>query len=416
MNIIIINHYAGGPKLGMEFRPFYLAKQWQASGNKVMIIAGSYSHLRSRNPLFDGATFPEEIDGVQYVWLKTNSYKGNGLGRVRSMFLFVWRLFTNVTKIIKNFNPDLIIASSTYPLDVFPCVWLSRRFKATSCYEVHDLWPLSPIELGGISRHHPFMMLLQYAENYGYRKTDYVVSMLPNALEHMISHGLQPSRYVHVPNGISIDDWSDGCHPERHIKALDDLKKDGKVIVGYAGGHAIANALDVFIDVASLCEKEGYSMFAFLLIGEGEEKTRLIEKADALKLTNVLFLPSVPKGCVPKILTMMDVLYLGSLDNPLYRFGISPNKLFDYMMAAKPIVHSVNAANDIVGECGCGIRVTPGQPREILKALIKIEALSMFEKEQMGNKGKEYVLKNHEYTILAKRFLELPIQMNLKKH
>lgn len=398
----------------MEFRPYYLAKQWQASGHKVMIIAGSYSHLRSHNPSFDGSLSLQEIDGVQYLWLKTNAYQGNGIGRVKSMFLFVWRLFANTTAIVKNFKPDLIIASSTYPLDVFPCVWLSRKFKAISCYEVHDLWPLSPIELGGISKYHPFMILLQWAENYGYKKTDYVVSMLPNALEHMVSHGLHPSKYVHVPNGIFTEDWSDDCNPAEHIKAILDQKKDGKVIVGYAGGHAIANALDVFVDAALLSEQTGHTLFSFILIGEGEEKERLFEKTRTLKLSNILFLPAVPKRCVPKILAEMDILYLGSLDNPLYRFGISPNKLFDYMMSAKPVVHSVNAKNDIVGECGCGIKVAPGQPDEILNALLKINALPPQEKKQMGNRGRDYVMANHDYRTLAKQFLEWPKNLDKK--
>ena len=51
MNILLLNHYAGTPALGMEFRPYYLAREWVRLGHRVQILAASYSHVRACRPM-----------------------------------------------------------------------------------------------------------------------------------------------------------------------------------------------------------------------------------------------------------------------------------------------------------------------------------------------------------------------------
>jgi len=388
----------------MEFRPYYLATQWQKQGNNVMIIGGSFSHLRHHNPQHKNKVFYEKIDGVQYVWLKTNSYSGNGAKRVLSMFAFVLRLFVNGPDILRKFNPDLIIASSTYPLENFPIYWLARKFKSKYCYEVHDLWPLSPMELGGMSRYHPFILLMQWAENYGYKNSDFVVSMLPLALPHMILHGLDPRKFNYIPNGIMVDDWKRYEVPQDHVNAIEKIRNKGKTIIGYAGGHAISNALEFLIEAASLTQQTAADLH-FVLVGKGAEKENLIKLSNNLNLKNVLFLDPVRKNEIPGLLAAMDILYLGWRQNPLYRFGISPNKLLDYMMSGKPIVHSVNAGNDIVKEAGCGISVPAEQPVEIVRAFLEISQMGKSEQLRLGENGRNFALKNYDYEKLARAFL-----------
>ena len=404
MNIAIVNHYAGGPSMGMEFRPYYLAKAWSKKGNHVITIAGSYSHLRSKQPAISSNT-KQRIDGVDYFWLKTNAYKGNGIKRVISMFLFCWRLFLNHKKIFHDFQPDLIIASSTYPLDVIPVVWLAKRYNALSCYEVHDLWPLSPMELGGYTRSNPFMMLLQWAENFAYKNVSFVISMLPKTLDHMMEHGLQKDKFCYIPNGIATDEWVIEKEPNAHIDLLHELRDKGKMIVGYVGGHAISNALDTLINAAALAKKENPNL-VFVLIGNGTEKMRLQKEVADRGLSNVFFLEPIAKKSVPRLLSEFDMLYLGWHDNPLYRFGISPNKLIDYMMAGKPVIHSVNAANDLVKDCGCGASVPPESPAEIVRALNFVSGLTESERVIMGSRGREHILKNYNYDFLAEKFLD----------
>ena len=161
MNILLIDHYAGAPELGMEYRPYYMAKEWIKRGHHVLVVGATYSHLRKKQP----QKGEEIIDGVRYYWIKTNQYKNNGIRRIYSIFLFVLKLRFSLLEICDQFVPDVVIASSTYPFDIYPAKRIARKFKAKLFYEVHDLWPLSPIELGGYSKWHPFILIMQKAEN-----------------------------------------------------------------------------------------------------------------------------------------------------------------------------------------------------------------------------------------------------------
>lgn len=405
MNIMLINHYAGSSKYGMEFRPYYLAKEWVEFGHNVNIIAGSYSHLRRVNPDFKGNVNKEEIDGINYFWMKTPKYKKNGVKRFLNMFTFLFQVIRNKKTFIKS-NPDIVIASSTYPLDIFPAYLIAKRTGAKLIFEVHDLWPLTPIEVGGMSRFHPFIMLLQFAENFACRKSDFVVSLLPKADRYLVDHGMLPSKFYHLPNGINLEEWNNPTViPDEHEKIISELRKQGKFIIGYAGSHGLANALEYLVEAAKLIKDK--QEIAFVLVGEGPEKELLKQKVIKNKMNNIFFLSQVPKRSIPNLLKKMDALFIGWKRVSLYRFGVSPNKLLDYMMSGKPIIHSIEAANDLVAESGCGISVAPENPVEIVEAINKLINMDRVKQEEMGLKGKEYVLQNHDYKVLAKEFVNL---------
>ncbi|MEZ5082130.1 MAG: glycosyltransferase family 4 protein [Bacteroidales bacterium] len=405
MNILLINHYAGSPKLGMEFRPYYLSREWQKAGHDVTILAASFSHVRTIQPRVSRSFSEEFIDGIRYVWIKTPAYSGNGVKRMLNMMSFVFTVWKKANYISKKYKPQVVIASSTYPLDNYPARRIAKVSRAKHVYEVHDLWPLSPMELGGYSPKHPFIFIMQKGENYAYKYADHVVSMLPKTREHMMDHGMASEKFNYIPNGINIEEWENQEEiPSEHLKLLQVLQKEKKQIVAYVGGHAISNALDVFIDSIKLLQNEN---IAFVLVGSGAEKNKLVEKARDLGLKNIYFLPPVPKNSIPQLLSFMDILYIGWKKQPLYRFGISPNKLMDYMMSAKPVIHSVAAGNDIVKESGCGISVEPENPEEIARAINLILKLSETERLVMGKKGKEFVIKNHNYKTLANNMLNI---------
>ena len=405
MNILYIEHYAGTPTLGMEYRPYYLAREWVRSGHQVRIVAADHSHLRIRNPIVEGSAAREPIDGIEYVWLRTPAYEGNGLGRVRNMAAFIRGLYRWSRRGLGNFRPDAVIASSTYPLDNYPARAIARRFGARFVYEVHDLWPLSPIELGGYSRLHPFILAMQAAEDYAYRHCDRVVSLLPCAEDYMRSRGLASGKFAYVPNGIDAGEWESGVSelPEPHGAALREAARDGTLLVCYAGAHGLANALDSFLDAAKM-----YSgpPARFILVGGGPEKARLEARIRDEGISRALSLPAVPKAAVPALLARMDILYIGLQRQSLFRFGISPNKLIDYMMAGKPVVQAVEAGNDMTAQAGCGISVRPEDPGAIVQSVRDLAERSSAERQALGARGRAYVLANHEYKVLAERFLE----------
>jgi glycosyltransferase involved in cell wall biosynthesis len=389
----------------MEYRPYYLAREWVRLGHQVQIVASAQSHVRAQQPQLAGQNrLDESIDGIQYTWFDTPSYTGNGIGRVRNMATFVSHLYREGKQLACAFKPDVVIASSTYPMDIWPAHRIAKMAKAKLVFEVHDLWPLSPMELGGMSKWHPFIMLVQAAENYAYRHADVVVSMLPKVREYMESHGMESHKLHIVPNGIDPAEWEAEGHTLQSSaqEVLSELKSKGLSIIGYAGAHGVANALNTFLDAAKIMTGDNV---AFVLVGGGPEKPLLQHRAQDEGLKNICFIDSVKKEQIPALLKWVDVAYIGLQQQPLFRFGIAPNKLMDYMMAGRPVLMAIDAGNDPVGEAGCGLTVRPEDPQAVAQGIRSLLALNDDERQEMGMRGTEYILQNHTHSVLAQRFL-----------
>lgn len=404
MNILLINHYAGSTEMGMEFRPFYLAQEWVKQGHEVTILAGDYSHLRLKNPVVEKDFLEQDIGGVRYVWFKTGSYEGNGVKRALTMLRFVGKLFWYGKKISKLVKPDVVIASSTYPLDAYAAHFIARKTKAQVIHEVHDMWPSTLVELGGMSRKHPFVVMMQIGENYAYRHADYVVSLPSCAEEYMKEHGLRSGGFACVRNGVVLSDWEDPQPlPTEHEEILTELKKD-KFLVGYFGGHALSNALDLLLDAA---KELADTNIHIVLVGDGVEKKRLQKRAEEERIENVTFLGSVPKKAVPSLVAHFDCTYLGALDSPLYRFGICMNKIFDSMMAGKPMVCAIKTPDTLIPENGCGVMVDPGDPKVVADAIKQMAAMPPEKLAEMGKNGRKAAEEKYNYTALARQFADL---------
>ncbi len=184
-----------------------------------------------------------------------------------------------------------------------------------------------------------------------------------------------------------------------HLQAQ---RQAGRTIVGYAGSHGLPNALDVLLDAAALLRGEA---IAFVLVGDGLEKPRLARRVRDEGLANVALFDPIPKAQIPTLLGAIAIAYIGWLRVPIYRFGIAPNKLMDYMMAGCAVLHSVEAGNDPVAEAGCGLTVAPESAAAVAEGLRQLVAKTPAERRAMGERGRAFVLANHTYPVLARRFI-----------
>ncbi len=404
MNVLYIDHYAGAPAYGMEYRPYYLAREWVRAGHRVTVVGASQAHVRSRQPACTGDFTREAIDGVDFVWCATPPYQGNGVGRVVNILAFLRRLRQWPRWL--DGKPDVVIASSTYPADIGAARRIARRHGAKLVWEVHDLWPLSPMELGGMSRWHPFIVWMQRAENAACRDADVVVSILPKAQDHLRQHGMAAHKFVHVPNGIDPAEWAPEAEvpvPPAHAAAVAAARARGDFVVAYTGAHGVANALGTLLDAAAQMREEPVT---WLLVGDGPEKAALKRRVADEGLARVQLLDPVPKRAIPRLLRQMDLLYIGLQREPLFRFGISPNKLMDYMMAGRPVLCAIEAGNDLVGDAGCGLSIAAEDPAAVAAGVHRLAALGADERQAMGERGRAFVQSRHTYPVLARRFLE----------
>lgn len=405
MKIMLINHYAGSDTHGMEYRPFYMAREWVKLGHDVTIVAADFSHLRSQNPQIKKDFTEESIQGIRYVWVKTNEYQRNDLKRVRNMWTFYRKIRRSASMLSKKYSPDMVIASSTYPFDSYAAKKIAKFSRAAWAFEIHDLWPLTPIELFGWSEKNPAIRLLQRAEDFSFHQSDLVVSILPDADKHMADRGADCSKYVHVPNGVVVPESFEIPQSEdKTVQSLRKAKERGDFIVAYTGNHSVANGLKTFIDAARLTEQQN---ILWVLVGSGNQKEELVRYARENNVVNVLFFDPVKKQVMAELLSVVDAAFIGLQKQSLFRFGVSPNKLFDYMLAAKPVIYSVEASNNPVRDADCGISTEAEDALDLSIAARKLSQLSEDELREMGERGRKFVIEKHDYRVLAKEFLTI---------
>lgn len=402
MRFLIIAQDAGSSVHGMVYRPYYLAKYLVRQGHEVRVMAAQYSHLRRQNPERSGT---ERIDGIEYHWLPSMKYNSMAVRAINVLWVaFLLRL--RASRIAREFRPDVVVLSSPYPFHIYGAERIARAVGAKLILEVRDLWPLTLIELGRISPSHPYVRLMAAAEEHAYKVADRVVSVLPAADEYMRTKGMAPGKFAYIPNGVDPDEWSDeeGALPAELADAIGTARAKGRFIVGYLGAHGLANSLEPLLRGVA---QAGDVPVTLVMVGHGPEKEALRLLAQNELRIDAVFCEPIPKALVPSFLRKMDAAYLGWLPNPLYRFGISANKMMDYLMAGVPVIHANNAVNDPIADAAAGVSVAPGDIRQIAGAIRTLHALSSEERMAMRERARAHALNVFGYPVLVKRYLEL---------
>ncbi|MGC9075047.1 MAG: glycosyltransferase family 4 protein, partial [Candidatus Bipolaricaulaceae bacterium] len=174
--------------------------------------------------------------------------------------------------------------------------------------------------------------------------------------------------------------------------------------------HGQANALDVLIRAAKIVQDRSHRDIRFILVGDGPEKPTLMTLAQELGLHNVEFREPVPKAEISTVLYEADAFLVQLGGTEVYRWGISSNKLFDFMAAGKPIFSSAEAPSNPVEEARCGFTVPPRDPQALADAVIKLYQMPKEEREAMGRRGREYVEKHHDIRKLAEKLEKVLVE------
>lgn len=397
MKIWIIHQHAIPPSKPGHTRPYDYARALKQLGHEVFIISSSFNHVQKQHEwLGPGERFRLiDCDGVPFLWIKTPGYAGNTVGRVVDMIAFAGKLWLGTGQRLLP-KPDLIIGSSPPPFAALSGLLVARRFVVPFILDIRDLWPETLVRLGGYSKINPFVVVLKVVELVLYRKSDYITTVLPNAIEYMTERGGNPNRVIWLPNGVDSQWFS---------KTSSGFQRNVPFVVLYAGAHGIANALDSIVYAAHLLQEEGYTeqQVLFKFIGEGPEKRRLIALSETYNLKNIVFEAPVPKKDIFAVLESADALIVTLKNSDLYRYGMSLNKLHDYMAAGKPVIFGAAIDKNPVEEASAGITVPPEDGVSIALAVKKLRESKNEELIAMGDRGRQYVLSNHDMKILGVR-------------
>jgi glycosyltransferase involved in cell wall biosynthesis len=396
-HVWILNHYAMTPDKPGGTRHYCLARNLLAHGWHATLIAGSVEHLSGKQRLAPREMARmEEFDGIPFLWLRTPQFKGNGIGRIINMLSYSLRVMRRkYTQELP--KPELIIGSTVHPFAAMAGALLARRHGVPFIFEVRDLWPQTLIDLGRLQARSLQARALARLEKYLYAEARRIVVLLPKAADYIAGLGIPASKVVWIPNGVDLSVFP-AHEPTAGVPGR-------PFVLMYFGAHGQANGLACILEAMQLVSRHiAPELITLRMIGDGPLKADLIGLAKRLGLGNVVFDPPVPKDAIPALAGQADAFVISVLDLPqLYRYGISMNKLFDYLASARPIIIASAAANNPVDDAKAGITVAPGNPEQMAAAIRELFHSSADERRQMGRAGRRYVEQHHGFDQLAGR-------------
>lgn len=360
MNILYIHQYFITPQEPGGTRSYWVSRELVRRGHQVtMICATNQNHPEACEV---------EIDGIKVIYIK-NDYS-NYMSATRKVWSFVSFLRKAIKVGCKQKNVDLVFATST-PLTV-GCIALRLKKKKHWKYvfEVRDLWPEFPIQIGAIKN--PLIIkLLQKFEKRIYDRAEHVVALSPGMKDGVIRAGTSEEKVSMIPNMSKPDKF----YP--HEPNLDVAKKFGidlsKFNVIHFGSMGRANGLKYIINAAKILQEGGHNDVCFVFLGDGATYPKLKQQVSEENLNNVQFLGSHPLETVAEVVNLCDASITTFLNLPILKTN-SPNKLFDSLSAGKPIiVNSAGWTKDIVENDNCGFYVDPDRPEELSEKLLEVK-------------------------------------------
>lgn len=404
MNIWLINHYAVPPKYYPLARTTFFAKYLGEYGHKVTIFCASAVHNSSINLIESGEKFKTEtVDGIDYVYVKTSQYSGNGLGRIKNMFQFARRL----KKICGKFEvPDYIIASTATPLAAMQGIRLSKRYKCKNIVEVSDLWPESFIDYGILKRNSMIAKVLYRYEKKLYKKADKLIFTMEGGKNYITDkkwqHKIDINKVYHINNGVDLSGYN--AYKEEYILEDKDLDSPQFKVV-YCGSIRLVNNLMLLVKAAE--QLKDNDSIKFIVYGEGGDRIPLQEYCKQNELNNIVFKGHVEKKYVPYLLSKADCnIIIVRQSDVVLKYGCSLNKLFDYFASGKPIISNLKANFDLIQKYDCGI-TTDSQEAELLAtAILQLYDLPIDKRCQMGENAKA-AAEDYDFKVLTKKLLEI---------
>jgi glycosyltransferase involved in cell wall biosynthesis len=396
MKIMFLTQYFP-PEVGApQNRIFELAKLLVHRGHEVTVLTGMPSY--PANEIFVGykgkVFMKEELDGIKVIrtWLYATKNPGF-IPRLMNYFSFTFSSLLFGTFSLK--RQDIIITESP-PLFLGMTGYLLSLFKgAKFVFNVSDLWPESAVKLG-VLHNQSLIKLSTWLEEFSYKKSALISGQTKGIVENINNRGYHHT-YL-LTNGVNTSFFS----KDRAINDLRvELDLEGKFLVCYAGIIGLAQGLDVILETAKKVEDK--KDIHFLLIGEGPEKPRLMEKAKVMGLENISFVGLQPKAKMPGIIASMNATIIPLKKLDLFK-GALPSKMFEALSSELPIVLSVEGeAQKLIEASGGGICVEPENAEQIAEAVLKIHDDKDFAKE-LGRRGREYVQQYYSREVIVESF------------
>ena len=404
VKIWLINHYAVPPRYYPLARPSLFAKNLIKMGHEVTIIAASTVHNSDCQNLIDDGSKVKYItdEGISYVLINCKPYKGNGKDRVINILQFAHRLQNVLNHLEK---PDAIVATSFDPFTCYEGIKFAKKHGIKAVAEIADLWPETLVAYNGVSSKNPAVIYLRHIEKKIYNMADRIVFTMEGAYDYIREQGwenlIPKNKVEYINNGIDLEQFD---YNVKHYQIDDDDLNDSESFkVVYTGSIRKVNDLSLLIDVANEIKN---NEIKFLIWGDGDDLENLKIRIKKECISNVIFKGKVQKKYVPYITSHSDLNIMHNRYSPIFRFGISLNKMFDYLAAGKPILVDFHSRYNPAIESEGAIESVDNTAEGIAELIQKFAKMAKDERNMLGANSRTGATK-YDFKVLTQRLVDL---------
>ncbi|MDY0277998.1 MAG: glycosyltransferase family 4 protein [Acholeplasma sp.] len=368
MRIWFISPYNSPPNMGHLNRHFYFAKYLKELGHEPIIFVNSKVHNTAINNIRNGSFYlKDDSNGFDTYFIKICDYNNSKIKRIFTFFQYYFRT-KKLSKKLK--KPDVIIGSSPHPLAPILANKLGKKFNCQSIVEIRDLWPESFVAYNIMKKNNLFLKLFYLGEKWIYKNADKIIFLMEGGRDYIINQKwdkkIDLNKIYHLNNGVDLEKFNFNLINNVFLdKILDD---DSKFKICYAGSIRKVNKIHLLLEVADQLKE--YKDIVFLIYGNGDCLLKLIERTGELGLNNVEFKGFVEKDKIPYILSKSNLNIIIGENNELGKYGISANKIFEYLASGKPILQTFRTDYSIVKNNKCGLETSDFSVKEVIDSIL----------------------------------------------
>ena len=397
MNILFLSHYFPPEVNAPASRTFEHCQQWVKDGHSVTVVTCVPNHPQGqvydgyRNCLFQR----EECQGIRVIRIWTFITANEGFVKRTLNYISYLIAVVLVTPWLPQAN--VVISTSPQFFNGLAGYFVSRILRIPWVLEIRDLWPESILAVGAITNRR-IIQLLEWLEQFAYRKADWIVPVTDSFQRFIAEKGITPDKITVIKNGANLSLYKPLAGENAMAESLD-LK--GKFVASYFGTHGMAHHLETILYAAK--QLQDYPDIIFLLAGDGAERKNVLALHQQLKLTNVLMLEQQPKHQMPSLWALSSVSLILLRKSDLFQTVI-PSKIFESMAMEKPIILGVEGESaEIVRSADAGFCIEPENSQELAQRMLELYQQPEL-RSRFGANGRKHVCKYYDRVTLARKF------------
>ena len=397
--IWFVSHYSMPPEYEMRIKTQMYAHYLGQQGIECTIFSASTIHNTDINLIQGKEKYIEKQYGdLKFVHIQCSGYTKTDLKRIINMEQFAYRF----KKIAEQFTAPDVIVADTYCVSYKPIYHYCKKHRIPFVVDVRDLWPQSIVEYLHFSEKNPIIQIMYNMERNMYVDADRIIFSFDGGYDYIQDRGLDKliprEKVFYINNGVDLEEFKKNSQEYRVHDS--DLENPDYFKVVYAGSIRKVNNLGLLLDAAKEIKNKNVKL---LIWGAGDEVTELQKRVREEKINNVVFKGYIEKKYIPYITQKADLNLIHNNPSDIFKYGISFNKLFDYMASGEPSLTTFPCKYNPAVYEGAGVEVKKPTPQEIAKT---IDELSKSDLSLYAKRAQEAAPK-YDYKALSQRLLEV---------